>query len=783
MEQITIFKDLYKSNDVPYHVGIDTVLSRLKNSKSKDTVLAIRDSKEESERTSLKKKLPCILFGGSFNRRAIDGLIEHSGLMVLDLDHLDNVNDIKNELKEIPYVLLAFVSPSGNGLKFIVRIPKCTPKEHSQYFIEFQKKYDFLNIDSSGKDVSRVCFESYDPDYYYNPKAEVFEPKINDVGFSISERVPVIPIESEDEKINRIVNFNWSKSMQNGQRNSYVFDLAGAFCEYGVSQFSAINYCLQFQNKDFNSKEIETTVNSAYKSRQFGIKYFEDYKKIDSIKSQMGKSKKEVISNFGIDEDTYAEIKKEVESSQFWTIEENAKGQQKIKVDLLAFKLFLESSGFKKHFPFGSDKPNFVKVKSNKVSETSPDKIKDFVLDYILEEKRLADVWNYFANYSNLFSEKILNMIETIELVTLKDEKEKSFFAFENGILEVSAKSVKMLPYIDIDVFVWENQIIRRNFEISKKTENDYKKFILNISKNTPLAFECAIGYLLSNYKNKIDNRAVILNDEVISDNPEGGTGKGVFIQGVRHFRNTSILDGKTFSEQKSFPYQTISQETNVVVFDDVKKNFNFENIFSLITEGITLERKGKDAIKLNVEDSPKIIITTNYAIKGSGNSHSRRRHELEIAQHYNGKLTPFDEFGRQLFDDWNDADFLAFDNYMVGCVQTYLINGLIEQENAINIKTRHFIAETSQDFYNFMNMEFTDYGMRVGKKEEMARFIAMYADYSANWFTQRLFSIWVEKWAKFKNLSYEYNQSNGWQWFTIGDDINGNSTEDELAF
>ena len=133
---------------------------------------------------------------------------------------------------------------------------------------------------------------------------------------------------------------------------------------------------------------------------------------------------------------------------------------------------------------------------------------------------------------------------------------------------------------------------------------------------------ECVIGYLISTYKNKMNNKAIILNDETITDNPEGGTGKGLFIQGINQIRKTAILDGKTFDDKKSFPYQTVSTETQVLVFDDVIRNFNFENKFSLVTEGMTLERKNKDAIKLKVEDSPKMVISTNYAIKGEGNSH-----------------------------------------------------------------------------------------------------------------------------------------------------------------
>ena len=50
-----------------------------------------------------------------------------------------------------------------------------------------------------------------------------------------------------------------------------------------------------------------------------------------------------------------------------------------------------------------------------------------------------------------------------------------------------------------------------------------------------------------------------------------------------------------------------------------MRKNFDFERLFSVITEGLTLEKKNKDAIKIPFNKSPKVSITTNYALKGDG--------------------------------------------------------------------------------------------------------------------------------------------------------------------
>ena len=777
-KNISVFKSLLKSKDVPYIIPLWKSLERIRIGKSKDLVEAIRNESNKEKRNLLKRDLPCILFAGEFKERNKNGLIQHSGLMVVDFDGYDNESVMLDEfekLKQNKHFVSIFVSPSGNGLKGIVNIPISDKIEHEKYFKQFAKDFEFDYFDKSNCNVDRVCYESYDPNIYENYAAELYNPILIDEGFSVQERTPLIPLNDEDKIIEKIMRFNWKKDFREGERNAFIFDLAGSFCEYGVSEYNAIGYILNnVVIGEFTESEAKTTIKSAYKRRQFGSKYFEDYHKIDKIKTDLKSGKKEVLEKYSIEEDIYNEIKEVAEIEDFWFLNKKCN----IQINPLKYKLFLERNGFKKHFPNDAEKPQFVFVSSNKVEVTNITKIKDFVLDYLIERGEL-DVWNYCASFQNIFSENYLSMLESIDLMMLSDGRTYSYISFNNGILKVTKDKIELIDYIDIDGYVWKSSIIERDFVELEDNENDYKKFINNISSNEPYPIECTIGYMLSNYKNRSNNKAVILNDETITDNPEGGTGKGLFVQGLSQIRKTSIIDGKQFDSKKSFAYQTVSLDTKILVFDDVKKNFDFEDKFSLVTEGITLERKNKDAIKLNVHDSPKLLLSTNYAIKGEGNSHDRRRHELEIAQYYGRKLTPSDEFGRELFDEWEIEDFNKFDNYMVECLQKYLKDGLVKQ-NAKNIKLRKFIAETSMEFFewiqdhdNFPINKLND------KKTYFENFIQEYQDYKL-WLKRKRFDIWVQKYATFIGSEYQTDVSNGLRWFMISNENNLNEEEDE---
>jgi len=247
---------------------------------------------------------------------------------------------------------------------------------------------------------------------------------------------------------------------------------------------------------------------------------------------------------------------------------------------------------------------------------------------------------------------------------------------------------------------------------------------------------ESTIGFLLHAHKNLSYCPAVILNDEVISDNPEGGTGKGLFMNALSQMKKVVTIDGKSFTFERSFAYQLVSADTQILVFDDVKKHFDFERLFSVVTEGLTLEKKNKDAIKIPFSKSPKIAITTNYAIKGAGNSFARRKWELELHQYYSKDFTPLDEFGKLMFGDWDDDEWCQFDNYMIGCLQGYLNTGLVKSK-FVNLKIRQLSAETCHDFIEWCGLvdnaepnRLLDAGEKRYKQDLYLEFITEYPDY-----------------------------------------------------
>jgi hypothetical protein len=702
--KITIFKDI-RSTSTPFFRHIDVVLDRIKNGSSKDLVEVIQKESDKSVRNELKKSLAAICFSGIFTKRADNSITEHSGLICLDFDGYANKKEMLAEKSSIAldkYVMSVFVSPSGDGLKVLVKIPQDIDN-HVKYFNALQTHFNSVYFDTTSKNISRVCYESYDKNIYINKDSEIWDQMHEDEFIEVERHAPTITITNENKIVDILLKWWISKyGMVDGERNHNVYILAAAFNDYGINKSLAEYVIGQFEQSDFTMSEIKMTINSAYShTHKFGTRHYEDTVRLSQIKNKVksGATAKQIKSEMtDIEEDVIDAVidKIDNDTKRFWS--KNDKGA--INIVHYLFKEFLEDNGFYKFYPENTKTFVFVKVTNNLIDNTSEDEIKDFILSY-LEGIDDLSVYNYFADKTRFFKEDFMSMLGSVDVYFVEDKSDLAHLYYNNCAVKVTKDSIDIIDYIDLEGYIWKDQVIDRDFAICEVTECDFSTFISNIAGDDPQrikSMESTIGFLMHAYKNPSYCPAIILNDEVISDNPEGGTGKGLFVNALSKIKKAVTIDGKSFNFDKSFAYQTVNVGTQVLCFDDVKKHFDFERLFSVVTEGLTVEKKNKDAIKLPFNRSPKIIITTNYAIKGRGNSFERRKWELEFRQFYSKEFTPFVEFGRMLFNDWDEEEWCKFDNYMVNNLKSYLSTGLIKS-TFVNLKIRKLSAATRHEF------------------------------------------------------------------------------------
>lgn len=154
------------------------ILDAIRSGKWKHKVELLRSTVAEGDdkrAEMLKKALPAVTFSGKFTKRSIERLEAHSGLLVLDFDKLgDKLPGARAKLRDDPHTLALFDSPTNTGLKVIVPID---PANHGGCWWEaaeyYRERYG-LTVDEKTKDVSRLCFVSYDPSAIIRDDAEPF---------------------------------------------------------------------------------------------------------------------------------------------------------------------------------------------------------------------------------------------------------------------------------------------------------------------------------------------------------------------------------------------------------------------------------------------------------------------------------------------------------------------------------------------------------------------------------------------------------------------------------
>ena len=272
---ISIYKSVLETNPVE-NSTIQEYLERVKNGYWQDTVIDVRAGRKK------KDNAECVTLSGVFhNDKKAANLVEHSGVICIDVDAKDQIAQVSKEvLKDDVYTYAIHDSISGNG-GFVVLV-KIDPNKHLDAFLGLEKYY-FTNyaivIDKSCKNVNRLRYVSYDPNLIHNEKSKVFKQYLKKAE-KVKQSKKVIVVKTDfDEMVNQASSMNLFDDY-----NEYIklaFALASEFGELGRDYFHSLcsssnKYDYQKADKDYDKalKRDKTGVTIAsvyYIFKQAGI--------------------------------------------------------------------------------------------------------------------------------------------------------------------------------------------------------------------------------------------------------------------------------------------------------------------------------------------------------------------------------------------------------------------------------------------------------------------------------------------------------------------------------
>ena len=749
-----------------------SVLELIRSGKYKNEVADIRVQNDKTKRNALKAKLPYVTFAGTFETRSNSYLKKPSGLACLDFDDVESIDELREKVNSDNFTFASFLSPSGNGLKVLVKIPNVGNNEDYQdYYVKLIEHFSkYFKLDNGTKDLARACYLSYDDDLYQNVDSKLFTQRFNRP-LKVQKEVVNIPLTDQNEIAERLDKW-FTKRWSSVNRNNNLHAYARQMNAFGVDKSTCESYLFRY-DVGGKEKEIQTLINSAYKyTAEWKTQSFEDKKRVNEIKTiaiageNIEKIKPKLKDlDFEKVKAEFEKHKQDLKQDEFWYYTE----KDQIRLATYRFLQYLENNNIFKFYPDeNSGTYLFVKNDKNFINVFEEPKIKDFVLSD-LRSRGCIDAFELMANTTSNFNSNFLSMVSSIDVTFNKDDKDTSYIYYKNAVVKTNKDKIETLDYNQIDDLIWKNQVIDRNISLKDESDGVFKKFIWKVSGQDPdryYTLKSVIGYLMHSYQNEAKPKSIIFNDEMISEDiPNGGSGKGLIHRAIGHIKNLVVEDGKKFDPRAQFAYQKVNKDTQIFLMDDVPKHFNFESLFSIITEGITVEKKGQDAYQIPFQDSPKISITTNYTIQGDGASHERRVFEVEIANYFNENHTPEKEFKHLFFSDWDEDEWARFDNFMIRCIQYFLKNGLV-QSNKVNLAYRKLKNELGAEFIEFMEMQTFD-GKPINRKEFRDSFNKDYPNV-ARYNTPQKFNKKVKDYCSYYGIDFSESKYNGVMMFYL---------------
>lgn len=527
-------------------------------------------------------------------------------------------------------------------------------------------------------------------------------------------------------------------------------------------------------------------------------------------------------------------------NERYWEeIVEEVKGQVRTRYifSYQGIRVFLRNRGFGK-LKLDKDAYRFIYMDGKIVQEIGEQDIKDFIIEFSesLDKKEVLElVLRGSSNY--LGQSKLLNMYQK-QPQFMDPERGLKYLVFKNIAWKITPDSITKVAIGDLPGHVWQDRIIDfepklmseplfqieegdRDWDVSfsdkmwsselacflsntsnnawrkeggvkhigngvydlvdKDPQPDYEDHEQKSWKDSLVRKLLATGYMMSDYRDRANMKAIVAMDAAESEvgMANGGTGKSIWCTMFKHISKIFVIDGKEHKlNENKFLFEGVDERTSVIVVDDCKINMNFEDFWSKITAGLTVNGKGLKSFR--IDPPPYFIFSTNHALKGDDNSTRRRQFTVSFSDYYGPWRTPKDDFGRLLFYEWDDEQWNLFYNFMATCLQAYMKIGLPADGLDDSVRVRKLRQDVGEEFIEWADLYFMPDNIQRNKpilRKELLQSFHDHEETIKKFYNNRRFKKAMRKYCVLRGLDFnphkegEDDKRNGAEYFTIGDE------------
>ncbi len=238
------------------------------------------------------------------------------------------------------------------------------------------------------------------------------------------------------------------------------------------------------------------------------------------------------------------------------------------------------------------------------------------------------------------------------------------------------------------------------------------------------------IGYLMHRYKDRSKPWFVFAMDSKLNDDGQshGGSGKSLLYDMAmrRLLRRSFMLNGRDSKlAENPHKYDGLTEHHRYIFIDDAHKYLNLDVFYSEVSNDTKVNPKGKQPYTIPFEKSGKLSFSSNYTATNLGMSTERRivysvfsdyYHNAGQTTDYRETRSPKEEFGKNMFTDFNEKDWNNFYNTAAYCLRFYLSTEDKIDPAMGNVNKRNLAAAMGVTFHDWASAFFSEEGDKVNK-------------------------------------------------------------------
>jgi hypothetical protein len=359
----------------------------------------------------------------------------------------------------------------------------------------------------------------------------------------------------------------------------------------------------------------------------------------------------------------------------FW--EYNEKGV--VVINRNKYSIFLTNAGFRNYIG------DAVRIVGKFIYDQTIRDIIEMGKAYVQEDD--GEYYDAIVNAYDAFIERhhkhvISNTLKLLETDAIaKDEKEVAYKFYRNCYVVITAKGGAKKDYETFDKLIWYKDIQHRDYRHA--TDEEVRKSVVyefydKACKLDDYVMRC-IGYLIHGYRHPSEAYFIVLTEEVEDPKSGGGSGKNIFCNLLSYMTSYKFVPGSMVSYDAKFLQVWKGQK--IVGIMDISANFKFEFVKSISDGEATVKHLYKDERTIPIDQMPRFIFTTNFSFDVTDGGLKRRIRYIEFTDYFTKAGGVDTTLGKRFPDDWSDDDWAAYDNLMLGCLQSYLANPKLKNE------------------------------------------------------------------------------------------------------